>query len=217
MCALAVMYDLGLGVGKSPQQAEYWYSKFADELNSTNFGKPANEGERQHTIETNCKDIFFPLYIRNLADDSSLTQEWLQEQKQSDWAKEADSALKDAEQGVAPAQNELANLYTLGLGVPQDYGMAANLFRKAAGQGFPPSEYMLGQAYRDGRGVARDYEEAYFWFDLAAIGTPTTKEPQAKAIAHRDELASRIKSSALEGVQERARKWFEEHQTKTSQ
>jgi TPR repeat protein len=220
MCNLAVMYDLGLGVGKSPQQAEYWYNKFADESNSTNFSKPANEDERQHIVDTNCKNIFFPLYIRNLADDSitpEWSKEWLQEQKQSDWAKEADSARKDADQGVAPAQNELANLYTLGLGVPQDYGMAANLFRKAAEQGFPPSEYMLGKAYLDGRGTPRDYEEAYFWFNLASIGTPTTKKLQAKAIADRDGLVSQIKPAALESVQKRARKWFEEHQNNSQQ
>jgi hypothetical protein len=63
--------------------------------------------------------------------------------------------------------------------------------------------------YALGHGVPQDFAEAYFWLDLAAAG------PLAEwAAKDRDEAASHLTPADLSREQERARKWFEAHQTK---
>ena len=72
------------------------------------------------------------------------------------------------------------------------------------------ARYGLGILFRDGQGVTQDYGEAYFWFDLAAAG----KLPAASvedATRFRDQAASMLAPIDLLRVQERARKWFEDH------
>jgi TPR repeat protein len=59
-----------------------------------------------------------------------------------------------------------------------------------------------------GMGVTRDYAEAYFWLDLAASGNTHKPEEVAK---DRDNAASHLSNVRLLQIQERARKWFEEH------
>jgi S1-C subfamily serine protease len=73
-----------------------------------------------------------------------------------------------AEQGVAAAQLELGKLYASGIGVPQNYGKAADMFRKAADQGSDDAQYFLGMSYWAGRGVLEDYTEACKWWQLSA-------------------------------------------------
>ena len=120
---------------------------------------------------------------------------------------------KAAEQGVAPAQFDLGELYYHGQGVPQDYRQAAVWFRKAAEQNFAPAQYALGALCTQGRGVPQDNEEAYFWFDLAAAGKMDAKMMETAAKT-RDETASHLTPADLSRVQERARKWFEDHPAK---
>ncbi len=74
---------------------------------------------------------------------------------------------------------------------------------------------MLGNAYEVGQGVPQDYAEAYFWFDLAASGAieGTKQEDVAK---DRDDVASHLTPAELSRVQERARKWFENHSAKAN-
>jgi hypothetical protein len=120
---------------------------------------------------------------------------------------------KAAEQGVAPAQYDLGGLDYRGQGVSQDYGQAAVWYRKAAEQNFAPAQYALGVMYANGQGVPQDYLEAYFWFDLAAAGkldTATAKD----ATKVRDSTATHLTPADLSRVQERARKWFEDHSPK---
>ena len=66
--------------------------------------------------------------------------------------------IKLAEQGDAEAQYRLGRLYTKGLGVPQDYTQAADLYRKAAEQGNAAAQRNLGWLYTKGLGVPQDYE-----------------------------------------------------------
>jgi TPR repeat protein len=103
--------------------------------------------------------------------------------------------------------------YNGGLGVPQDYTQAALWYRKAAEQGYSDAQWMLGALYYKGQGVPQDYAEAYFWYDLAAAGKLDAPEPKYAA-KQRDEAASRLTPADLSREQERARKWFEEHQAK---
>ncbi|MCG3771701.1 MAG: Secretory immunoglobulin A-binding protein EsiB [Nitrosomonadaceae bacterium] len=99
--------------------------------------------------------------------------------------------LKAADQGHAPAQYTLGNMYDDGLGVTQDKPQMLHWYRKAADQGHVIAQYELGSRakgaeavkwyrkaadqghpnsqgqllimYLSGDGVARDLVQAYKW------------------------------------------------------
>jgi TPR repeat protein len=73
-----------------------------------------------------------------------------------------------AELGDAEAQNNLANCYDLGHGVPQDDKQAVKWYTKAAEQGHAGAQRGLANCYRHGRGVLQDYKQAANWFTKAA-------------------------------------------------
>jgi len=78
--------------------------------------------------------------------------------------------LSSAKTGDSVAQNTLANLYMLGLGVPQSRSLAAHWYLKAALKGYGPAQINLGQLYWNGLGVPRHVEHAVGWFYLAKMG-----------------------------------------------
>lgn len=57
--------------------------------------------------------------------------------------------------------------YDKGLGVPQSYKKAVNLFRIAAERNDPIAQYHLGVKYVNGHGVKENPLEAYIWFAIA--------------------------------------------------
>ena len=117
---------------------------------------------------------------------------------------------KAAEQGNALAEAHLGVAYDFGHGVPQDHTQAAAWFRKAAAQGNASAQFQLGLSYELGHGVPQDYEEAYFWLDIAASGkSEGVKQEDVDKL--RDDASSHLTPSDLSRVQERARKWFEDH------
>ena len=59
-----------------------------------------------------------------------------------------------------------------GVGVRQDYGMAAKFYAKASQEGIPEGMYNLGQLHYHGRGVQRDYDLARHWYVKASNGKP---------------------------------------------
>jgi len=73
-----------------------------------------------------------------------------------------------AELGNAHAQNELAFMYRIGQGVPQDYEQAVWWYRKAAEQGFAKGQLGLCFMYFHGLGVQRDLDLAEQWCQKAA-------------------------------------------------
>jgi TPR repeat protein len=195
-CALGVLYDLGLGVSKNPEQAESWYQK-------------GMKGSPSKVVQNTCKSSL-DYYLGDGVSDDKVAEK----ASPKEYSQAAMSYRRKAEEGLAYAQYKLGVLYDLGLGVPQDFGLAVALYRKAAEQGFPPAQYKLGGIYLDGHGAPRDLAEAYFWFDLAALGTPSTSEMQEKALKARDDVSAKLKPAALLQTQERARKWFEDHPAK---
>ena len=130
-----------------------------------------------------------------------------------DYAQAAIWYRKAAEQGNADAQEMLGGLYYSGQGMLQDDRQAAVWTRKAAEQGNADSQYALGLLYDIGRGVPQDYVEAYFWLDLAAAGKLRFLKVEEVSTA-RDQAASHLTPADLSSVQERARKWFEDHPAK---
>jgi TPR repeat protein len=117
---------------------------------------------------------------------------------------------KAAESGSAIAQNSLGAMYHDGHGVPQDEEQATVWFRKAAEQGYAAAQVNLGASYYHGQGVRQDYAEAYFWMALAASGK-TEGVKQESVDKWRDDAASHLTPADLSQVQERVRKWHEEH------
>jgi TPR repeat protein len=121
---------------------------------------------------------------------------------------------KAAEQGYVDAESFLSTCYSAGWGVAQDDVQSVVWLRKAAEQGDATSQYMLGWAYEaHDVGIPKDYAEAYFWLDVAASGEVTRKN-RKEALKRRNEAASHLTPADLSRVQERVRKWFEDHPVK---
>lgn len=122
---------------------------------------------------------------------------------------------KAAEQGDPHAQYNLGSLYYAGQGMTQDYTQAAIWVRKAADQNDAVAECSLGSFYEFGTGVPQSYAEAYFWLDIgAAVAKGADHDTCLK---RRDDSASNLSPSDLSKEQERAAKWFAEHQAKPLQ
>ena len=66
------------------------------------------------------------------------------------------------------AQHQLAEMYSKGDGVAQDFKEAVKWYKKAAEQGFVLSQYSLGILYHTGNGVNKDFKEAEKWYKKAA-------------------------------------------------
>ena len=77
--------------------------------------------------------------------------------------------LLAAEEGNAPAQYYLGEMYYRGKGVDQDYSEAVRWYRLAAEQGDEKAQNRLGDMYQNGYGVNRDLTEAMRWYELAAV------------------------------------------------
>jgi TPR repeat protein len=89
-------------------------------------------------------------------------------------------------------------------------------FWDAANHGNPDAQLIIGKNYEAGIGVPQDYVEAYFWLDIAASGKTEIMKPEDVAKL-RDSIVSHLTPTVLLQTQERARKWFNQHQTSASQ
>ena len=74
-----------------------------------------------------------------------------------------------AHQGDPAAQRNLAHLYRMGLGVPQNFVQAAAWYRLAADSGLARAQANLAAMYLRGQGVEEDALQAAFWFTTAAV------------------------------------------------
>lgn len=92
----------------------------------------------------------------------------------------------------------------------KSYRKAAWWLRKAANQGHSHAQEMLAWLYLNGHGVSQSDVDAFFWYELAVVGTQDAAEAGA-IIESRELAASYLSPAELSRVQERARKWLEEH------
>ena len=76
--------------------------------------------------------------------------------------------LKAANQGLAPAEFEVALSYENGTGVAQDDQIAMQWLRKAANQGFASAQYELAVHFFIGRAGSMSKTEAMAWLAKAA-------------------------------------------------
>ncbi|MER8929068.1 tetratricopeptide repeat protein [Mesorhizobium sp. M0859] len=74
-----------------------------------------------------------------------------------------------ADQGFAPAQNDLGTMYASGRGVPKDASDAAKWFQLAADRGFVPAQYNLAVMYETGHGMPQDDVQALKWLSLVSV------------------------------------------------
>ena len=75
---------------------------------------------------------------------------------------------KAADQGHVGAQCDLGVMYQRGIGVLQDYKMAAILYQQPAEQGYASAQYNLGLMSLFGQGMPADDKSAKAWFQKAA-------------------------------------------------
>lgn len=73
-----------------------------------------------------------------------------------------------AERGHTGAMVLLGKLYRNGVGMPQNYDLAARWLGEAAHAGDPEGMVEYGRLHRSGIGVAQDAVQAYVWFNRAA-------------------------------------------------
>ena len=120
-----------------------------------------------------------------------------------------ESPLEDvllcAEQGYAPAQNDLGFMYANGEGVPQDDAEAVRWYRLAAEQGNAFSQFNLGLMYADGEGVPEDIVLAYMWWNLAAA------QGHESAQNNKDIAESRMTREQIAEAQRLSREWLAAH------
>ena len=77
-----------------------------------------------------------------------------------------------ARRGNPRAQAMLGFMYENGLGAPQAYDAAVDLYSRAADRGDPSAQYLLGLMYDKGHGVERNEVLSYKWLNLAAAAAP---------------------------------------------
>jgi TPR repeat protein len=91
-----------------------------------------------------------------------------------------DEALKwfeqAAQRGFAPAQVNLAVLYTNGWGTTVNYGKALHWLQMATDQKYPGAYFDLGVLYLEGKGVRQDYAKSVELFRKGAEAGDTSAE-----------------------------------------
>ena len=112
-----------------------------------------------------------------------------------------------AEQGYAPAQNKLGDMYYFGFGVLSDNAEVVKWYRRAAEQGHRGGQYNLGGMYYNGIGVSEDYVQAYLWINLAA------SQGHEGAIQFRDILKKEMTPADVLKAQRLSRAWKKTHGT----
>lgn len=110
-----------------------------------------------------------------------------------------------AEKGNQSAQYKLAQIYSAGEGVPQDYQLAIKWYTLAAEQGHAESQANLGILYLEGNGAAQDNLKAYMFFYLAA-GNGSKRA--SSVLANMDIIMT---LSQIEEAQALSRAWVVEH------
>ena len=75
---------------------------------------------------------------------------------------------KAAEAGHPVAQNNFADFYRAGRGLPQDGALARQWFRRAAEQGYAKAQNNLAVLYQTGAGGEKDEKAAQGWYEKAA-------------------------------------------------
>ena len=85
-----------------------------------------------------------------------------------DYSRAIEEWMPMAENGHVKAQNNIAYLYSRGLGVSKDKTESMEWYTRAAEQGYAVAQYNLGMIFAKGLGVAKNHNTAFSWYFLAA-------------------------------------------------
>ncbi len=99
-----------------------------------------------------------------------------------------------ANQGLAPALEQLGRYYWKGTLVQKDLLKAETLMREAASLGFQRAQIEWVEMLLQGMGSPLDYEEAYHWLHGAVIGDKTTHQKAASLLSR---LGNRMPANAI--------------------
>ena len=116
------------------------------------------------------------------------------------------AAKLSASQRSARADALLGFKYEHGLGVPQSYDVAVDLYVRAAEQGDPTGQYLLGLMYDKGHGVWQDEVMAHKWLNLAAAHASTRH--RGYYLRLRDAVASKMTPAQIDEAQWLAVQWM---------
>lgn len=183
---LGNLYATGRGLKQSDEQAVEYYEKARhagkDQLNRLAVLEATVQLGLRALRASPPDDVRAVAYFHEAADAGSIDAQnhlgWMYEQNrgisgsgltpQQALTKAAEWYRRAAEQAHADAQCNLANLYTLGRGVPQDYALALEWTQKAAAQGLARAEFKMGAIASEGQGVQPSDATAFGWFESAA-------------------------------------------------
>ncbi len=99
-----------------------------------------------------------------------------------------------ANQGLAPALEQLGRYYWKGTLVQKDLLKAETLMREAASLGFQRAQIEWVEMLLQGMGSPLDYEEAYHWLHSAVIGDKATHQKAASLLSR---LGNRMPTNAI--------------------
>ncbi|CAM4057924.1 tetratricopeptide repeat protein [Aeromonas bestiarum] len=99
-----------------------------------------------------------------------------------------------ANQGLAPALEQLGRYYWKGTLVQKDLVKAETLMREAASLGFQRAQVEWVEMLLQGMGSPLDYEEAYHWLHSTVIGDNALHQ---KATSLLSRLANRMPANAI--------------------
>lgn len=99
-----------------------------------------------------------------------------------------------ANQGLAPALEQLGRYYWKGTLVQKDLLKAETLMREAASLGFQRAQIEWVEMLLQGMGSPLDYEEAYHWLHSAVIGDKATHQKAASLLSR---LGNRMPANAI--------------------
>jgi hypothetical protein len=103
--------------------------------------------------------------------------------RRSDWARALGACSKEAgsSKGNAFAERTLGMMHERGLGVAQNYPVAAEWYSAAASHGNADAQFSLGMLYASGQGVGKSDAEATKWLQQAAAqGNERAKQELAR-------------------------------------
>ena len=123
----------------------------------------------------------------------------------SDYVAAMGSGRLSGRQTRARADALLGFKYEHGLGVPQTYNEAFDLYMRAAEQGDPTGQYLLGLMYDKGHGVWQDTVLALKWLNLAAAHAPTRHRENYLRL--RNAVASKMTPAQISLAQRLAFEW----------
>lgn len=114
---------------------------------------------------------------------------------------------KAAAQDHPLATSNLAYLYDLGLGVPQDRRMAQELYLRAANLGWAEAMFNLANMYGAGQLGAVDLYQAYIWCDRSARYASPQSEVLRRSMECIGFLNRELSSEQLRRAQGESKNW----------